>query len=180
MGDSKLELPQHVAGAGGQPAAAAADSSTEGRRLPRETVLLSIPPPAPYDLHVRSLDIGLPSTAPTLATKIAGLVGKEKKRSAPPAAGEDAAKDWIVRDVDAVCKSGEVLALIGGSGSGASPTLGSVFFLQYYALMQLDCCRQDVATQCHCWPARRTAGPQGRSRVCSSRLCRCAGHDQGG
>lgn len=86
-----------------------------------ETLLLSIPRPKPYDLHVRALDIGLPSTAPSLASKVAGALGRTKK--APGAGGGDDApsvKNWIVRDVDVVCKSGEVLALIGGSGSGAS------------------------------------------------------------
>jgi hypothetical protein len=125
MADSKPEVAQHVAAVPTPPTAIAATPTPASEdAVPRETLLLSIPPPAPYDLYVRSLDIGLPSTAPTLASKLAGLVGRSSKKR-PSATdekyGAEPAKDWIVRDVDAVCKSGEVLALIGGSGSGDPP-----------------------------------------------------------
>lgn len=101
---------------------AAASFPSDGGRaptadLPKETLLLSIPPPRPVDLHVQSLDIGLPSSAPSMGARLSKAFGRAPKETGE--GKED--KNWIVRDVDVDCKSGEVLALIGGSGSGTSP-----------------------------------------------------------
>jgi ABC-type glutathione transport system ATPase component len=86
--------------------------------------LLALPPPPSYDVHVQDLSVAVPPFRAYIPTPIpipipqavTNLVRKRGSRDTG-APGEDP-DGLIVRNVTATIRSGEMCALIGGSGSG--------------------------------------------------------------
>ncbi|KAF7319864.1 ABC transporter domain-containing protein [Mycena kentingensis (nom. inval.)] len=79
-------------------------------------LILSLPPPKPYSLTINNLTIG----APTSKAPISIPFLKRKKTEA-----EDGPRT-IVRDASGTCGAGEMLAIIGGSGSGKTTMLNAI------------------------------------------------------
>ncbi|KAG8923585.1 hypothetical protein FRC00_006062 [Tulasnella sp. 408] len=77
-----------------------------------------LPPPPPFDLEIEDLTIGVPTSSGGLP-----ILGKFFNKPAEDADGQPRA---IVRDVSATCASGEMLAIIGGSGSGKTTVLNAI------------------------------------------------------
>ncbi|KAG8888726.1 hypothetical protein FRB98_006983 [Tulasnella sp. 332] len=82
------------------------------------TPLFSVAPPPPYNLIMEDLTIGVPSS-----TSIP-LPSVLKKRFTKPAT--DSEPKTIVREVSATCANGEMLVIIGASGSGKTTVLNAI------------------------------------------------------
>lgn len=98
---------------------------TPYNRMSQQT-LLSVPPPAPYDVLIQDLTIGSPSARRSLIPK--SVIAKLKPSKASNENGDqgESRPTSIVRNVVGRCEAGEVLAIIGGSGSGKTTLLNSI------------------------------------------------------
>lgn len=86
------------------------------------SVLLQLAAPPPFDLFISDLTIGLPPSSRSWRSFLPSFVATRLPPSARDGASASVAPS-IVRHVSGQCKSGEVLALIGGSGSGKTSLL---------------------------------------------------------
>jgi hypothetical protein len=77
-------------------------------------LILSLPPPKPYSLIISNLTIGAPPIRETIplgpvSVPLPSFVRSKKNADGGPT---------IVRGASGTCGAGEMLAIIGGSGSG--------------------------------------------------------------
>lgn len=110
-----------------QPVLHAALSSHSGSA----EALLSLPPPPAYDVHVRDLSIAVPPFRAYIPTPIpipipTAVTNLFKKKSANTEATNEPSDGLIVRDVNGTVRSGEMLAIVGGSGSGKTTVLHAI------------------------------------------------------
>ncbi|KAG8903628.1 hypothetical protein FRB99_002933 [Tulasnella sp. 403] len=78
-----------------------------------DNYMISLPPPPPYNLQIQQLTIGVPPSASLSLPFLKSHHSAEQPRP-------------IVRNVSASCASGEMLAIIGGSGSGKTTVLNAI------------------------------------------------------
>ncbi|KAG8951402.1 hypothetical protein FRC04_006173 [Tulasnella sp. 424] len=83
-----------------------------------DNYMTSLPPPPPFDLEIEDLTIGVPTSSGGFP-----ILGKFFSKPAEDADGQPKS---IVRNVSATCASGEMLAIIGGSGSGKTTVLNAI------------------------------------------------------
>ncbi|KAG9003035.1 hypothetical protein FRB93_011322 [Tulasnella sp. JGI-2019a] len=83
-----------------------------------ETPLFAITPPPPYNLVIENLTIGVPLSAPVpLPNVLKRRINKQAAVTEPKA---------IVHNVSATCANGEMLVIIGASGSGKTTVLNAI------------------------------------------------------
>ncbi|KAG8931848.1 hypothetical protein FRC02_002035 [Tulasnella sp. 418] len=86
-------------------------------------IINSLPPPPPYNLSVEELTIGVPPPKPVLPLPIPIPIPEFLRKKAQ---NSEAPLRHIVRNISAKCDSGEMLAIIGGSGSGKTTVLNAI------------------------------------------------------
>lgn len=95
-----------------------------------EQRILSLPPPPSYDVLIDSLSIGIPPRKLYIPTPIPIPIPQvitnwvsPRPKDGPESEGGD---ERIIRKVSAHVKAGEMMAIIGGSGSGKTTMLHAV------------------------------------------------------
>lgn len=95
-----------------------------------EQRILSLPPPPSYDVLIDSLSIGIPPRKLYIPTPIPIPIPQvitnwvsPRPKDGPESEGGD---ERIIRNVSAHVKAGEMMAIIGGSGSGKTTMLHAV------------------------------------------------------
>ncbi|KAI0685355.1 P-loop containing nucleoside triphosphate hydrolase protein [Cytidiella melzeri] len=95
--------------------------------------ILSLPPPPSYDVIIDNLSIGIPPHKVYIPTPIPIPIPQSitdrlsrRKKVDDSASGQPAGDDRIIRNVNARIQAGEMMAIIGGSGSGKTTMLHAV------------------------------------------------------